>query len=169
MDFKTLANHRHSVRKFSDVKIEDEKLDIIFESAQKAPSAVNFQPYMIYAIKSSEKLEAIKSCYHREWIKSAPLILVICGKHSMAWKRSQDNKDFTDVDAAILADHITLQAADLGIGSCWVCNFDVAKVREVLDLDADEEPICMLPMGYAVDDSTPTKKRKGIDELIVWK
>ncbi len=168
MDFKTLVNSRHSVRKFTPKEIEADKLELIFESAQKAPSAVNFQPYKVYAIKSNDKLEAIKSCYHREWIKTAPIILLITGNHSMAWKRGGDNKDFTDVDAAIFADHITLQAAELGIGTCWVCNFDVNAVSELLELSAEEEPICLLPMGYPANTEIPPKKRKSIDEIVVW-
>ena len=44
MDFLELAKERYSVRKFSDKKVEREKLDAILEAGRCAPTAVNYQP-----------------------------------------------------------------------------------------------------------------------------
>ncbi|MDA3928037.1 MAG: nitroreductase family protein [Prolixibacteraceae bacterium] len=167
MDFSKLVNERYSVRKYSTKAVEDEKLELILESARKAPSAVNFQPYKIYVVSSSNKLQAVKSCYHREWMDTVPVVIVVVGMHDMAWKRTVDGKDHTDIDAAIVIDHMMLQAADLGIGTCWVCNFDIVKMRETLELKATEEPIAIIPMGYPDRNEVPVKKRKGIDELVI--
>jgi len=168
MEYKTLANNRYSVRNFTNQPVENEKIELILETARKAPSAVNFQPYKMYVVQSAEKLDAVKSCYHRTWIKSAPIVIVVVGKKGMAWKRAQDMKDYTDIDAAILIDHIMLQATDLGLGTCWVCNFDIDALREVLELDYNQEPIAIIPVGYPASDEIPVKKRKGLDELVVW-
>lgn len=167
MDFNTLVNQRYSVRKFAQKPVEEEKLALVLDTARKAPSAVNFQPYKIFVIQSEEKLEAVKGCYHRTWIKTAPLLIVVVGEHDMAWKRAQDGKDTTDIDAALFIDHLMLQATELGLGSCWVCNFDVELLRETLNLKAFEEPIAIIPIGYPENENIPIKKRKGIDELVV--
>lgn len=167
MNFKELANTRYSVRKYSDQKVEEGKLETILETARKAPSAVNFQPYRLFVVESKEKLEAVKACYHRDWIKLAPVILVVVGSHDMAWKRNEDGKDHTDIDAAIFIDHIMLQAADLGLGTCWVCNFEVSKLSKLLNLSSTEEPIAMIPLGYPQKKDIPVKKRKGVDEIVV--
>lgn len=167
MKFNDLVNQRYSVRKYANKAVEEEKLDTILESARKAPSAVNFQPYKLFVVQSDEKLEAIRSCYHRSWFETAPVVIVVVGLHGMAWKRAVDSKDHTDIDAAIVADHLMLQAAELGLGTCWVCNFDIEMTREALDLSATEEPIALIPLGYPESDEVPVKKRKGIDELVV--
>ena len=167
MDFIQLVNERYSVRKYSNKPVESEKLDIILNSARKAPSAVNFQPYKIFVVESKEKLEEVKACYHRTWLQDVPLVLVIVGLHQMAWKRGIDAKDHTDIDAAILIDHIMLQATELGLGTCWVCNYDVDKLRSALHLKAGEEPIAIVPLGYPANKEVPVKKRKGLDELVV--
>lgn len=167
MDFEKLVNERYSVRKYADTAVETDKIDKILEAARKAPSAVNFQPYKIFLIQSDEKLADIKACYHRSWFSTAPVIMVIVGLHDMAWKRGIDAKDHTDIDAAILIDHIMLQAAELGLGTCWVCNFDVEKTKEVLDLQSTEEPIALIPLGYAQNKEIPVKKRKSIEEIVI--
>ena len=167
MDFINLANERYSVRKYSNQPVEEDKLEIILNSARKAPSAVNFQPYKIFVVQSADKLDAVKACYHRTWLQDVPVILVIVGLHQMGWKRGIDSKDHTDIDAAILIDHIMLQATDLGLGTCWVCNYDVDKLRQTLNLKSTEEPIAIVPLGYPANKEVPVKKRKGLDELVV--
>ncbi|HPR33727.1 MAG TPA: nitroreductase family protein [Prolixibacteraceae bacterium] len=168
MDFNELVNHRYSVRDYANLPVEEEKLLQVVESFRKAPSAVNFQPYKLFVIRDSERLKTIHTCYHRSWFAAAPIVMILVGRHSSAWKRGGDGKDHTDIDAAIAIDHLTLQAADLGLGTCWVCNFDVQKTSEFLALKPDEEPIALIPLGYPASENIPVKKRKGIDELVVW-
>ena len=169
MNFKELSKSRYSVRNFSSEEVSDVQLLSLVEAALNAPSAVNFQPIKLYVLKKDHELrQKVANCYHREWIKSAPVIIVMVGLHNMAWKRSSDNKDFTDIDSAIAIDHITLQAADLGLGTCWVCNFDVAKCKEIMQLGTDEEPIALIPVGYATTTEIPIKKRKNIEEISAW-
>ena len=168
MDFKTLANKRYSVRKFSAKPVDKETIEQIIDVARKAPSAVNFQPFSVYAITQSENLQKVKACYHRDWLSGAPVILVVVGNKDMAWKRSADMKNYTDIDTAIFIDHLTLQAADMGLGTCWVCNFDIDGLSEALQLKVTQEPIAIIPLGYPDSHELPVKKRKGLDDLLVW-
>jgi nitroreductase len=168
MDFDKLVPTRYSVRSYSSRKIEDETLEVVLEAARKAPTAVNFQPFRLYVIRDEKMRQLINECYHRNWFASAPLIIVAVGLHDQAWKRGSDGKVYTDIDMAIVIDHIMLQAADLGLGTCCVCNFDAVKCREVLNLKSSEEPIALIPIGYPDTDEIPAKKRKSLDEIVVW-
>lgn len=89
MDFLELAKERYSVRKFSDKKVEREKLDAILEAGRCAPTAVNYQPQRILVLESPEALEKLKGCtpYHFH----APLALLVCYDREASWKRSHDN------------------------------------------------------------------------------
>ncbi|MGF7139947.1 nitroreductase family protein [Roseimarinus sediminis] len=167
MEFSELVKQRYAVRDFSPRKVEEAAIEKLLDTARKAPSAVNFQPYRIYLVESDSKLDAVKSCYHRNWIKSAPLIFVVVGLHKMGWKRAVDSKDHTDIDAALFIDHLMLQAAEMGLGTCWVCNFDLEALSQVLQLADDEIPVAMVPVGYPTSSDIPVKMRKGIDELVL--
>ncbi len=168
MKFEELANIRHSVRKFKSKQVDKDTLTKLLDVARKAPSAVNFQPFKVYVVTSEEKLGAIKSCYHRDWFKAAPAVLVVVADYHSGWKRAVDTKNHADIDAAIFTDHLTLQAADMGLGPCWVCNFDIEKTSELLGLTSQQKPVALIPIGYPADDNIPVKKRKGLDEITVW-
>ena len=170
MSFLELAKKRCSVRKFLDKPVEKEILLKVLEAGRVAPSAHNKQPWHFIVIQDSEMRKKVAESYKRDWLKAAPVLLVACGDHKEAWHRD-DGKDHCDIDLAITVDHITLQAADLGLGSCWVCDFDAVKCKEVLSLPAELEPIAIIPLGYPVVESDPERhssRRKPLEEIVHW-
>ena len=169
MTFRDLAEARFSLRNYDSRPVEQEKIDCLLECVRVAPSAVNFQPCVFYVVTDHALLEQLHDCYNRDWFKTAPMCIVACGNHQQAWHRKLDGKDHTDIDVAIAVDHLTLAAVDMGLGSCWICNFDAQKCAQVLDLPEGVEPIAMVPIGYAATDERPLKKRKSHDELFVYK
>ena len=166
MNFLELVKARHSVRSYVERPIEQSKLDYILECVRLAPSAVNFQPWKFSVVTEKNLLDALKSTYPREWIKTAPCIIVACGDHDVAWHRKLDNKDHTDVDIAIAVEHLCLAATEQGLGTCWVCNFDVPRCKEILGLPGNMEPIALIPIGYAATQDVPEKTRKPLQDIL---
>jgi nitroreductase len=165
MNFNQLIIARKSVRSFKEQKVSDELIGQILEAGRMAPSAVNYQPYIFIYIDNDELLSSIHQSYPREWFSKARQIIVVCANHQQSWKRPSDSKDHADIDAAIAVDHITLMAAELGIGTCWVCNFNAPVVTEALHLPAHITPIAILPIGYPAETDIQVKKRKPAAEI----
>ncbi len=66
---------------------------------------------------------------------------------------------------------MTLAAAERGLGTCWICAFDVDKVKQVLGLADGIEPIVLLPVGHPVEPLTVAahqSRRKPFDTLVQW-
>ena len=173
MNFLTLASRRFSVRDFASTPIDREKLDYVLEAGRIAPSAVNAQPWFFVVINDEENKQKLHDCYNRDWFKTAPTCIVICGNHELSWKRN-DGKDHCDIDIAIACQQICLAATEMELGTCWVCNFDAAKCKELFDLPQHIEPIVFIPIGYPKDKSVfetvfeAGKKRKPASEIIKW-
>lgn len=90
-----------------------------------------------------------------------------CADHEVSWHRKADGKDHADIDVAIAVEHLCLAAAEQGLGTCWVCNFDVDRCREVMHLPANLEPVVLIPLGYPADETVPEKKRKTLPEILL--
>ena len=168
MNFIELATQRSSVRNFAPLPVENEKLLQVLEAARIAPSAANFQPWQFIVITEPELLQMIYPLYPREWLTSAPIIIVALGDHSKGWHRGKDDKDFTDIDLAIAIDHMTLAATELGLGTCWICNFDTEKLQDIFNLPDNLEPIALIPVGYPGIKSKPAKIRKSLEQIVRW-
>ena len=74
-------------------------------------------------------------------------------------------------DAAIVATHLTLAAADAGVNSCWINNFDPDRLAELMQLPEHEEILMLLDLGYAAEDAGPLPnhgKRKPLSETVTY-
>lgn len=169
MELNTIIQQRHSVRAYLQKAIPQTLLNQVIEAGRMAPSAVNFQPYRFYVVTQPQNTEALKASYPRPWFNDVPCIIVIVGLHDEAWKRKADDKDHTDIDCSIAIDHMTLKATEIGLGTCWICNFDVPKVHDFLQLNGNEEPIALLSIGFPSENGNKiVKKRKTMEEISVW-
>ncbi len=164
MSFLELATKRYSVRAYKPTPVEDEKLNQVLDAARLAPTASNRQPFRLIVITTKGKETELGRIYGRPFFIQPPLVLCICSVPSESWVR-MDGRKYCDVDAAIVMDHITLAATDLGLGTCWIGAFDPEAAHEVLGIPGDIEPIAFTPLGYA-DDKPKEKNRKDIGELV---
>lgn len=166
MDFITLCKSRFSVRSFSGKKVEQKKIDIILRAAQMAPTACNNQPQKIYVLQSEEALKTLQKCKLSHFGET--LAFIVCYDSGQCWKRDYDGKTSGDIDAAIVATHMMLQAWELGIGSSWVMHFIPEAVIEEFNIPENVIPVCILVMGYPVNGADPGAKhfmRKDIKEI----
>ena len=166
MDFKELADKRYSCRKFSDRRVEPELINTIIETANRAPTAVNKQPFKIFALESETAKNALKETCRYTF--GAETFLVVGAKDDEGWTRKFDNRPFADVDASIVATHIMMQLEDLGLATTWVACFDAPKLKELLPALAPYDLIAVFPIGYAADDAEPFhmhNSRKAKDDI----
>jgi nitroreductase len=166
MDFQELIRKRYSCRQYAADPLKEDHLNKILEAARLAPTAANRQPFRIIIIRTENNQEELLGIYPRDWFVQPPLVLCVCCIPEEGWRRKKyDNKSYAVVDAAIVLDHITLQAADLGVGTCWIGDFNPEAAREYLQLPADVEPVAFTPLGYPLD-QVREKTRKTLEELI---
>lgn len=169
MDFLTLAAERYSVRKFTDATVEQEKIDKILKAAQLAPTACNFQPQRILVINNEISLAKLKNC--TKWHFDCTLAMLVCYNKDECWTRRYDNTQSGVVDASIVATHMMLEAAELGIGSTWVMSYDPAKLREEFDIPENLVDVALLVMGYPADDAQPNERHtqyKDFSETVIY-
>jgi nitroreductase len=116
----------------------------------------------IYAIKKQIKNERRKQNLSEKNIK-----LVIAEKPSVAQSIAK-----VSVDATIVADHIVLEAENLGLSSCWLTYFDPEIIRNEFNIPSNLEPIAIIALGYAdTEKASPdrhSKDRKALESLVCY-
>ena len=177
MDFTELVKQRYSVRRFTDKPVEKEKLDLCLESARLAPSACNSQPWHFIVVENPEfknKLcDAIFSGQYstNKFVKQAPvLVLIASDKGTFISKVGGFLRDtqFYLIDIGIAAEHFVLQAAELGLGTCWIGWFNGKEAKKILKLPDSVTVDIVIPVGYAAND-LPAKSRKPITDIVTYK
>lgn len=154
MDLMELMKERYSLRKFSDRKVEQEKIDLMLEAARLAPTGVNYQPQRISVIESEENLAKIKECtkYHF----NAPLTFIICSDTTSSWHNMYD-EDYAMGDLSIAAAQMMLEAVVLGLGTTYVGAFDRKLLAKTFQLPNFLLPMILLPTGYPAEGARPSR------------
>ena len=169
MEFLELARKRYSCRDISDRTVEQEKIDKILEAAVIAPTAHNIQPFKIWVINKPEDVEKVKET--TPCTNGASLFFVVGSDVETGWTRKYDQKDFADIDAAIVGTHMMLEIEALGLSTTWVGHFKNEKLAELFPQMKGYNLIAMFPVGYAKEDAKPIPmhfERKSVDELVEW-
>ena len=169
MEFAQLAAQRYSLRKFSSAPVEPEKLALILEAGRSAPTAHNNQPQRIFVLQSPQALAAADACTAAHF--HPPVILVVAYDPQVAWKREEDGKNHGEIDAAIAATQMMLQAAELGLGTTYVGMFQPDKLLSAFPQMAGTCPIALLPLGYPAEGAHPSRlhtDRKPLEELVQY-
>ena len=168
MEFEEVIRKRTSVRKFSDRKLEKEKLDKILEAGRLAPTAKNNQPIKIYVVQSDEGIDKINKATRCRY--GAKIVLIICGNKEQSFKK--DDFSTYEMDSCIVATHIMLEATNLGVDNIWIEAFDENILRKEFNIPEDLVPVCLLPLGYKAEDCpmNPLHNiRKSIEDLVEYK
>ena len=167
MEFEKVIKERFSTRKFSDKKVEKEKLAKILEAARLAPTAKNLQAFKIYVVESREGIEKIDKATRCRY--NAPTVLVICGDKN---GYSHGNHSYVDIDTSIVTTHLMLAATNEGIDNIWIGLFEPDIIKEEFNLPDNLIPVNLLPIGYKTDDYKPSPMhttRKNLEELVEYK
>ena len=161
MEFYETLERRHSVRSFQDKDVSKDKLDRILKAVISCPTAGNLQAYRVKVVRDAEMRKALsKVALGQRSLTDAPVVLVFTACHTDSSKYGKRGKELYSVqDATIATTFAHLAATAEGLGSCWIGAFDPSGVKKVLDLPEDQQPVAMLPIGYAAKEMGHTARR----------
>lgn len=175
MELKNILNSRRSVRKFSPVKVEREKLERIAQMALQAPSSRNTRSTRLVIVEQKEILEKLSTMrdYGAAFMKDAAAAILVVG--------DKEASDLWLDNCVITATILQLAVVDEGLASCWVhvndrpclkAEPEGAKaddyVRELLELPARYGILCAVALGYSDFQPAPLPPYEG-EERIMWR
>lgn len=156
------------MRLYKEKKVPQEKLEEIMNSVRMAPSARNEQDWKFVIVEDEEKKEkAYQATKKQDSVKEASAIIA---------EVSTDPDDEMgcgtlsgDVDLAIALDHLSLRAAEEGLGTCWIGAFYQEQMKEILEIPEEYRIICMMTVGYPEEPLKEVEKnRKSLEEIITY-
>lgn len=167
-NFLSLCQKRASVRDYLPTLPPAEAVARIKEAVRLAPSACNKQPWRFFYVTQPDVLSKLCETYPRPWLATAPALFVAVKNVVENWVRPADQHAHGDIDLAIAVEHLCLATAEEGLGTCWVCNFDTQACAEILNLDANWQPVAMTPIGFPGEKHQDAgRKRKPVEEVFV--
>ncbi len=165
MSLMEIIRQRYSCRSYQEKEIEKDKLDKIFEAARLAPSAKNLQDWRFVVVTEKATKAGVAACTNRPQVfEKAGAIIVACSNMEYVMKCGQS---ISPIDVSIALEHISLQAAELGLGTCWIGSFETEKVRELLAIPGNVSIIELMALGYPAEQGKQNT-RLSIEEILCF-
>ena len=143
-----LIEKRRSVRKFQAGKpVTREQLNRLLEAAMLAPSACNSRPWEFIAITKRETLDEIARIHpYAKMCETATAAIVV-----VALPQTGMPEGYYPQDCGAATENILLEAASLGLGTCWCGVFPkeerVASFRALFDIREPKVPFNVIAIG----------------------
>lgn len=157
-NFHSLIIKRRSIRQFTPQEVSEEDVQLILEAGLLAPTSKSSRAWQFVVVNDPELLERMSHCKPRaaEPIGRAPLAIVVAIDPTATEPWIED--------ASIAAAYMQLQAADLGLGSCWIQVRDRYQedgtpadeyVQELLHMPDTLPIIAILAIGHPAEERKP--------------
>jgi len=162
MSVTELLLSRRSIRKYKTEQISQDSLQKILEAGRYAPSASNGQPWHFIVLSNQEIKEKLSQRQWSGFIRNSALTIVGC-----AYEGSTYARKWSTVDTTIALENMVIAAWGLGIGSCWIGDFDEAEVTRILGVPKDWKVIALISFGYP-DEAPAVTPRKSPSEIVSY-
>lgn len=160
---------RHSIRRYKDQPVDADDVSKILEAALLAPTSKSARPWEFVVIEDKDMLARLADCkqFGTKPIASAAFAVAVTADTTKS--------DVYIEDASIAAVFMHLQAADLGLGSCWIQvrnrlaadgESSETIVRELLDIPERMAVECIVTFGHIDEDRKPVDPSKLLWEKI---
>lgn len=157
MQVQEAIQKRLSIRRYATASIPEEHTDTLFKALQLAPSANNFQNWEFVFVNDPDlKEKLVPACSSQRFIKDCAYFIAGVVNPELKWHM---------VDITISLTLFTLQAVELGYGTCWIGAFDEAQVKRVLKVPEDKKVVICMTFGMPKGKHVP-RGRKAVEDII---
>ena len=144
MDMSAAISARHSVRRYKDIPIEKDKLNILFAEVEKcnAESGLHFQ----LVTDEPKAFTGVMASYGN--FKGVSNYVALVGKKS----------DDLEERVGYYGERLVLLAQSLGLNTCWVA-LTFSKRKAKFETAKGEKLVCVISLGYGEYQGNPHKSR----------
>ena len=173
--FLDLVKRRRSIREYKPAPVSDEDLAKIIEAGRLAPSWANKQCWRFIVVTDPARKKAMEP--DREWIASAPAIIVVVADPAASGVKGDQQYYLLDVGMAV--ENILLAATDLGLVTHPMTGVNEDELKRVLGIPHEVRFVIATPLAYpaggsyeqAAKERLSQRTRKDLEELVysnVW-
>jgi len=165
MELMEAIRARRSIRRFMEKPVDEEKILAVLESGRLAPSAKNMQDWRFIVVRDQATRQKLAvAAKDQQFVAQAPVVIAACGTSNYIMTCGQPTYA---IDVTIALDHMTLAAASLGLGTCWIGAFYEDQAKKILGVPDDVRIVALMPLGYPAEEPLP-RPRKVIGDIMAW-
>ncbi len=155
MDVKKAIDTRRAYRSLDPIKISDELIRSLAESARLAPSCFNSQPWRYVFVRDRDVLSRLHEALPdgNKWVRAASMIVAVASRPDLDCQIK--GREYYLFDTGMATAFLILRATELGLVAHPIAGYSPKKVREVLGIPDDMTVITLVNVGKHADSIGP--------------
>ena len=165
MSLYELILSRRSIRQFKPEPVSRSILEKLINAARLAPSGANLQPLEFVVVDEEEVRKRLFPCLR--WAAyiapegnpqpgHEPVAYVVVLVNLKLRKKGYER----DVGAAV--ENMILTAWEERVGSCWIANADIEKIKDMLNVPEDYKVDSVLALGYPAEEPITEELKESV-------
>ncbi|MCK4758563.1 MAG: nitroreductase family protein [Candidatus Aminicenantes bacterium] len=165
MSLYELILSRRSARQFKPEPVSRSILEKLINAARLAPSGANLQPLEFVVVDEEEVRKRLFPCLR--WAAyivpegnpqpgHEPVAYVVVLVNLKLRKKGYER----DVGAAV--ENMILAAWEERVGSCWIANADIEKIKDMLNVPEDYKVDSVLALGYPAEEPITEELKESV-------
>ncbi len=157
-----VIDKRHSGYTFDTTRsVTSEQLQTLIKAGQLAPSSYNDQPWYFIICDRTTHPEAFGKAlstlveFNQKWAVNAPVLIIVLAAPNS--HRGEFNR-WAQYDTGAAAYSMALQATSMGLMAHQMGGFDEAKIIKLFGLPATLQPMAVMAVGYAGQETKTVKR-----------
>ncbi len=157
MNIEEAIFKRRTIRRFKQDPISIEILKKLIDYARVAPMARNVQGLEFVIVENSETREKLFKLIKFAGSLPEDQRTPESGREPTAYiivlVNTEIKPSFFDFDIGAAVENILLGAINYGIGSCWMANIKVRKIKSLLEVPDQYQVKHVISLGYSDEES----------------
>jgi len=157
MDIEEAIYKRRTIRRFKQDPIPSETLKKLIDYARVAPMARNVQGLEFAIVESSETRKNLFKLIKFAGSLPEDQRTPESGREPTAYiivlVNTEIKPSYFDFDIGAAVENILLGAVKYGIGSCWMANINVRKIKSLLEIPDQYQVKHVISLGYPDEES----------------
>jgi len=157
LEVKEAIARRLSIRRYAEEQIPVEHMQTLFKALQLAASGSNRQNWEFVFVGDPDlKQELVSACSNQKFVGGCAYFIAAVADPALKWHM---------VDITISLTNFTLQATELGYGTCWIGDFDEHAVKLMLGVPDEKKVVVCMAFGKPAGRHV-ARGRKALEEFI---
>jgi nitroreductase len=168
MKVQDAIESRCSIRKFSNKKVNWDKVLEAIDAANQAPFAGNINNLKFIIIENPKTIQKLTECCQQDWINDSSYVVVVCADTKKLIDLYDNlGKTYSKHQVGAAIQNFLLRITELGLASCWVGSFVDNQIKRELKIPENYDVEAILPIGYS-SKKTKKPKKERLEKTIFW-
>lgn len=169
MELDKAIKERHSVRRFSNKKVDWRDIIRCIDRARLAPLAGNIPTLKFMLISDKEKIQKLADASQQAFVAKASHIVLVCSDSTQLTRSyGKEGERYIAQQAGAAIQNFLLKIQEEGLATCWIGAFSEEIIKTLVQIPEKIHIEAFFPIGYEMPPKSEQRVKPPLDTIMYF-